>query len=146
MPMGRTATRIVMLLGASGFFLMLLTIGVLTLNPAKPYSAIGSDQNVDVFMESECVNQCEKLDWDLSAGSTSRTVYVKNTCGAPVSLSMFATGWAPSDVGAFLVMSWDREGNVLSPGESTSATLILTASENASNVENFSFRILITGS
>jgi len=144
--MGRTATRIIMLLGASGFFLMLLTIGVLTLNPAKPSSVMISDQNVDVFMDGECVNQCEKLEWELSAGSTSSTVYVKNTCGVPVALSMFATGWAPSDVESFLVMSWDKEGYVLSSGESTSATLTLTASENAGNIKAFSFRILITGS
>ncbi len=125
---------------------MLLTIGVLTLNPAKPSSVVVSDQNVGVFVDSECVNQCEKLDWESGAGSTSRTVYVKNTCGAPVALSMFATGWAPSDVGSFLTVSWDKEGHVLSPGESASAVLTLTASENASSVEFFGFRILITGS
>ena len=125
---------------------MLLTIGVLTLNPAKPSSAIVSDQSVDVFVDSECVNQCEKLEWEVSAGETSSTVYVKNTCGVPVALSMFATGWAPSDVESFLVMSWDKEGYVLSSGESTSATLTLTASENAGNIKAFSFRILITGS
>ncbi len=135
-----------MLLGASGFFLMLLTIGVLTLNPAKPSSVVMSDQNVDVFLDSECVNQCEKLDWESSAGSTSKTVYVKNTCEAPVALSMFATGWTPSDVGEFLTVSWDKEGYALSPGESTSATLTLTASENAGDVKSFSFRILIAGS
>ncbi len=125
---------------------MLLTIGVLTLNPAKPSSAVVSDQNVDVFSDNNCVNQCEKLEWESSAGSTSRTIYVKNTCGASVALSMFATGWTPSDVGEFLTVSWDKEGYVLSPGESTSATLTLTASENAGYGKSFGFRILITGS
>jgi hypothetical protein len=87
------------------------------------------------------------IDWGTISpgGSVVRTIYVKNTGGAQLTLNMATNGWSPAGAGSSMSLSWNRESTVLSAGQSIDATLTLTVSSGISSITSFSVYIVITG-
>jgi len=79
-------------------------------------------------------------------GSATQTINIKNIGnGVSLSLSMTTTNWNPASTNGPITITWNRENTILSPGQSTSATITLTVSPSISDVTNFSVQISITG-
>ena len=131
----------------TGLFLTMLTAGVLTSSQSVSSGGTITAVNVGVYTDSACTQNCTSIDWGTLApgASTTRTIYVKNTGTIPVTLSMTATSWVPSNANTYLTLTWNRESYVLAAGSSVSATLTLTASSSAGSITTFSFNIIITG-
>jgi len=131
----------------TGLFLTMLTAGVLTSSQSVSSGGTITAVNVGVYTDSACTQNCTSIDWGTLApgASTTRTIYVKNTGTIPVTLSMTATSWVPSNANTYLTLTWNRESSVLAAGSSVSATLTLTASSSAGSITTFSFNIIITG-
>ena len=80
------------------------------------------------------------------AGDTeTKKIYVKNTGGAPIELSMTITDWEPDSANGPVSMTWNKENSVLEPEEVIEATLTLTILENTDGVSDFGYTMLITG-
>lgn len=103
--------------------------------------------NVGVFADSACTQNLTAISWGsvYPGESVSRTVYVKNTGNAPITLSMAAAGWNPAAANGSISIGWDREGVSLISGQVVAATLTLSTSPSISGM-NFSVTIIITGS
>lgn len=134
-------------LAVTGLLLSTITVGVLTANQTMPTSSSISSVNVGVYTDGECNNNCTSINWgSLAPGDTiTKTVYVKNNGTIPLTLSLTTKSWEPSNAPIYLTVIWDREGIILEAGNSTVATLTLTASNSAANIKTFSFNIDFTG-
>ena len=120
----------------------LLTVSV-TLSSTGSVKAI----NVEVYWDFECTQVVNSIDWGTPepGDSVAKTVYVKNTGTAPMTLSMSCSGWNPVEAGNYLTLSWDREGAILDAGAVVPAVLTLTVSDTVSGITDFSFNIVIEG-
>lgn len=102
---------------------------------------------VGVYSDSNCTVPISHIDWGfLEPGSSKQfTIYVKNEGNVPVRLSMETNNWNPQSASNYLTLSWNRQDQVLGPGDSVSADLTLSVSPEVSGFTSFSFDIIIVG-
>lgn len=132
---------------ATGLFLTLVTTGLLMSSQTIQSGGTVTSVNVGVYSDIGCTQNCTSIDWGSIApgNSTTRTVYVKNTGTLPITLSMTTGSWAPTNANSYLSVTWNRGGTVLTPNQSVSAILTLSATSSAGNITAFSFNVIITG-
>jgi hypothetical protein len=117
-----------------------------TLNSSGTIAVIS--QNLGLFYDSSCTIPLTNLDWGSPAPGTivTRTFYVKNTLpSTSLSLSMTTTNWNPITANGPLAITWNRQGTILLPGQSTETTIALTVSPSTASITYFSVQILISG-
>jgi hypothetical protein len=132
--------------------LTIMTSGALSANQNTnqnvPSSGSVTSVNVLVFNDQACTQKCSSLNWStiIAGDSVSRTVYIKNTGGLPMALSLSATNWLPVSAAGPLTVGWNRENTVLAANQSVEATISLTVSPTVDpSITNFSFNIVVTG-
>jgi hypothetical protein len=82
----------------------------------------------------------------LTAGQTSnQTIFIKNISSGQLTLNMTTTDWSPESANGPITLTWNQEGTILLPGQSTAAILTLTVSASEVGITSFSFQIQITG-
>lgn len=122
---------------------------IATLSTTTRFSNTGSMKaiNVEVYSDSGCSNSLTEVDWGTLEpnSTTTRTVYVKNSGNAELTLSMTTSNWSPENATDYMGLTWDKEGATLGAGESVAATLTLTVDGSISGIESFSFDIVIEG-
>jgi len=125
-----------------------VTFAVLNVQRAIPSTGLVVAVNVGVYSDAACTLNLTSIDWGnvYPGGSVSRTIYVKNTRNAPITLSMTTASWNPAGAAGQITVAWDKENAVLNAGQSTSATLTLSVSQNVSGVTSFSMNIIVAGS
>ena len=127
----------------SGFFVS----GLLTTR--KILSSTGSVKtiNVEVYWDLDCTQVASSLDWGSPKPGDViyRTIYIKNTGSVPMTLHLNCSGWNPSGVEKYLMVSWDRQGAILNIDEVVQAILKLSVSSTVSGITDFSFNIVIEG-
>jgi hypothetical protein len=103
--------------------------------------------NVSVFQDSACTQTLSTLNWGTLRPGTSanRTIYVKNTGNAAVTLNMTVTSWNPSAAASYITLTWNRQGTILSQGNSLSALLVLSISANVNGFTSFACTTIIAG-
>lgn len=147
MNLAKLPTKTLLLLITTGVILTATTAGVLTVNKAIPSSGTVSTINVEVYSDSACSQPLSSLNWGtISPGATvTKTVYIKNTGNAQITLSMTTNNWNPTSANGPISIFWDKEGATLAPGQSTSAVITLRVSSSISGISSFSVNIVITG-
>jgi len=125
-----------------------VTFAVLNVQRAIPSTGLVVAVNVGVYSDAACTLNLTSIDWGnvYPGGSVSRTIYVKNTRNAPITLSMTTASWNPAGAAGQITVAWDKENAVLNAGQSTLATLTLSVSQNVSGVTSFSMNIIVAGS
>ena len=110
-------------------------------------SAILTTANLGVYSDITCTQSLSSVDWGtLSPGASAiRTVYVKNTGNAQVTLSLWATNWNPAMANGPVAVSWNRQGVKLAAGQVLAATLMLSVSPGAGGFTSFSLDAVIVG-
>jgi hypothetical protein len=100
-----------------------------------------------VFSDSACTNTKSAISWgSLAAGSsTTQTVYVKNTGNAAMTLSLSSNNWTPTGANTYITVSWDKQGQTLSAGQSTPAVITLAVSSSVTGITTFSNTITLSG-
>ncbi len=123
------------------------TLAVLSANKTVPYGGTIATVNLGAFSDSACTNPVSTLDaGTLSPGGTStQTIYIKNTGTVPETLTMTVSNWTPTNANTYLTLTWNRQNTVLNAGQSTPATLTLTAAANTGSLTTFSCNIILTG-
>jgi len=143
----RLSTHVFLAIIVVVMLLSLSTLGLLTISQNISSSGTITTVNVGVFSDSQCTQPLSTINWgSVSPGSTvSRTVYIKNTGGLPLTLSMSTSSWNPVTAGDFMAITWNRENAVLNAGDSVSAELVLTVDSDITEVTAFSVNIIISG-
>ena len=142
----KLSTGAVIALAATGIFLTLVTAGIIATQTIQSNGTV-TRVNVGVYSDDQCTQNCTSISWGIMypEDSVNRTIYVKNTGTLPITLSMSAGSWDPTDASDYLTLDWDQEGRKLIAGESISANLTLTIASDTDDLANFSFDIVIMG-
>jgi hypothetical protein len=101
-----------------------------------------------VCSDSACTIPIKNFNWGaISPGRTATaTVYIKNTEDSnSLTLSIQASNWNPTSASQYLTLSWDKQGTVLAPGQSTEATITLTVSSSITGITSFNVQISVSG-
>ncbi len=124
-----------------------LGASVLSQKSITSTGTITTSPNVGVFSDSACTVAVSVLNWGAvpAGGSGTQTIYVKNTGTGTMALNMTVSGWTPQTAATWIAISWDREGAVLSAGQSVAATLTVTVDTAISGVTSFSNTITLSG-
>jgi hypothetical protein len=108
---------------------------------------ITTSPNLTVYSDSACTNTITSINWgSVAAGaSPTQTVYLKNTGTGTMTLNMTTSSWSPSGANNHITVTWNKEGNNLSAGQSTTAILTLTVSSSITGISSFSNTITLSG-
>jgi len=110
--------------------------------------SIAASPNIGVYSDSACTVPLTTINWGSASpgGTVSQTVYVKNTQGAAsLTLGMTTSNWNPTSANGPLTVTWNQQGKVLAPGQSTAAVLTLALSSSITGITTFSVQISISG-
>jgi len=104
-------------------------------------------KSIEVYSNSDCTEKVASIDWGaIEAGSSKDVVvYVKNVGNAPVTLSLGAQNWSPSNATKYMKLTWNYGGQPVNVGAVVQVQLTLTVYANITGITNFSFDVLITG-
>ena len=114
-----------------------------TISTTGNVSAVG----VGAYWDSSCNYAVSSIDWGaLEPGATvDKTIYIKNEGSLTVLLGMTTEDWDPASASSYISLSWNRENYELNSGSVIQAVLTLSVSSSVSEITNFSFDIVITG-
>ena len=124
------------------------TLAAITVNQnLTSTGSIATTANIGVYSDAACTNPLTNINWgSRSAGNTAtQTVYVKNTGTSSLTLTLATTNWNPTVASNYITVSWNRQGTLLTAGQSTTATITLTVSQSITGVTTFSNTITISG-
>jgi hypothetical protein len=115
-----------------------------TVSDAGVLKAIG----IGVYWDSSLTSKVSTTYWDLLQPSAQKslTVYVYNEGNSPVTLSLSTSNWTPSTASTYLALTWNYNGQTISPSAQMQVELTLTVSSNITGISNFSFDITIAAS
>jgi len=121
--------------------------GILTTSRTLSSSGSVKAINVEVYWDLACTQVVSSVDWGTPEPGdvVNRTVYVKNTGSAQMTLALFDSGWNPAVAANYITLSWDREGALIDAGGVVEAVLTLTVSGSITGITDFSFNIVIEG-
>jgi hypothetical protein len=147
MAMKKISTGAIIAIVMVGLILTVSTAGLLSISQSISSSGTVTAINVGVYSDSYCTQTLTSIDWGtISPGnSVTKTIYVKNTGNAQITLSMTKTSWNPAGADGPVTVTWNKESTTLSAGASTAATLTLSVSSGISGITTFSVNIVVTG-
>jgi hypothetical protein len=131
----------------AAILLTVTTAAVLSANQTVPLSGTITAVNLGVYSDSACTQTCTALNVGSlnPGGSTTQTVYIKNTGTVQETLTMTANNWTPTGASSSLTLTWNRQSTVLNAGESIQATLTLTVASSTGSLTTFSCNVTVTG-
>jgi hypothetical protein len=146
MAMQKTA-MVGLAVGVVAMALLASVLAVLQAN--RTFSNTGAITTVGVgaFLDNGCTQVLSTIDWGslVPGASVNKTVYIKNSGTAQVSLNMTVTAWNPANASSLVSFTWNQEGTALNAGNVLATLLVLSVSSGASGVTNFGFNATITG-
>src|SRR5512139_1466795 len=96
-------------LAIAGILLTVTTIAAL--NDSQSFSLGGSITavNIDVYSDAGLTTPCTALNvGTVSPGSTvTQNIWVKNNGTVPVTLTMVADPWTPTNAGSYMTLTWN---------------------------------------
>jgi hypothetical protein len=101
-----------------------------------------------VYWDTSCTTQVQSIDWgNLTRGSSkSVVVYVRNEGDNAVILSLSTTDWTPTEASNYMTLSWNYSRRIIEPMDVTPISLKLSVSFRITEIETFSFNIVISSS
>jgi hypothetical protein len=148
MAIRKAVQPIVIILIVVALSLIASTVAVITVNQSVTSSGtITTSPNIGVYSDSGCTNNMTTVNWgNIAAGGTSsQTVYVKNTGTGTMNLNLATSNWSPAGANTYITITWNQQGTQLTAGQSTSATITLSVSSSITGITNFSNTITISG-
>jgi hypothetical protein len=129
--------------------IMMLTSVLALLQSNRSFSNTGTitTVNVGAYQDVGCTQVLSAIDWGsvVPGSSSNRTIYVKNTGNAPISLNMTVNTWSPASAANYMGLTWNQESTVLNVGNSVATLLVLSVSASVTGITSFSFNATITG-
>lgn len=123
------------------------TFAVITIQKSVPGSGSIKGVGLGIYWDLQCRNETTSVDFGLLEAGTQKdfTLYLKNEGNADLTLSMTAQNWNPTRASDYISLTWNREGQEISPSQVTSFVLRLSVSSNIQDVNSFGVDITIYG-
>lgn len=102
--------------------------------------------NVGIYQDFDCTKALSYASWGTVASGTSSnmTIYIRNLGNAAVVLNMTVTSWIPIAASSCLTCTWNQEGFTLKAKGKVQAVLVLSVSNEAVDINDFSFVTIIS--
>lgn len=102
---------------------------------------------VEVYWDSGCTDTVSAINFSILEPDVSltKTVYVKNTGNAPLTLSMTCSDWLPPEAETHITLSWNKQDVIVEPDAVVLAVLTLAVSAAIYGITDFSSTITIEG-
>ena len=130
-------------------FVFLTTITFALLATQKTISSTGSIKGVGlgVYWDLPCTNATSSLDFgQLEPGSSkSFTLYLQNEGNSALTLNMTTESWNPANAADYITLTWNREGQQISPDEVIDFVITLSVSEDITGISSITLDIVISG-
>jgi len=100
---------------------------------------------VGVYWDANCSIHVLYMDWgSVVLGSVKNiTVFIRNEGDAPSTLFLNTTNWSPSNASDYITLTWDYNGYILYPYQTTRVTLMLSIAQVIEGIRDFTFDIII---
>lgn len=146
MAMQKTAA-VGIAVAVAGIVMLTSVLALLQSNRSFSNNGTITTVNVGAYQDSGCTQVLSTIDWGnvVPGSSSSRTIYVKNTGNAPISLNMTVNTWNPSNAVNYMNLTWNQESTGLNVGNSVATLLVLSVSASVTGITSFSFNATITG-
>ena len=135
--------------GLAVAIIIMMTSALALLQPGTTVTHTGAIEalNVGVYQDSACTQSLSAMNWGtMRPGTTAnRTIYVKNTGNALVTLNMTVTAWNPPAASSYITLTWDRQNTLLAAGNVVSALLVLSISASVNGFIDFNCTTIISG-
>ncbi len=105
--------------------------------------------NVSLYWDVDMTDPVQHAYWGTLEPGESNTLpiyVVSDSVGLNMTIRLFTGPYIPSEIEQYLIVSWDREGAVLTPQEITEAKITLSVTPDAPLDSAFVFDVLIEGS
>lgn len=119
---------------------------------SKKLSSAGSIQiqttaEIGIYYNLGCTYPLTSLSWGTlePGGSQAIVCYIKNEGTSALTLSMYPSGWDPTEAGNYLTLSWNYNGNPINPDAVVQITFTLSVDASIEDITTFSFDINIIG-
>lgn len=119
---------------------------------SKKLSSAGSIQiqttaEIGVYSDFQCNTPLTSLSWGTlePGGSQAIVCYFKNEGDTALTLSMYPSGWVPTEAGNYLTLNWNYNGNPIDPDATVQITFTLSVDASIEGITTFSFNINIVG-
>jgi hypothetical protein len=117
---------------------------------SRKLSSTGSIQTsaeIGVYSNFQCTNPLTSLSWGtLEPGESQAIVcYIKNEGTSALTLSMYPSAWNPPEAQNYLTLTWNYNGNPISPDASVQVTFTLSVDASIEDITTFSFDVNIIG-
>jgi hypothetical protein len=139
---------LIIILTAAALSLGVSTMAAISVNQnVSSTGTITTSPNIGVYSDSGCTTNVTSIAWGSIAagGSSTHTVYVKNTGTGTMTLGLSTSSWSPAGAGTYITVSWNKEGTTLSAGSSVAATITLSVSSSITGITTFGNSITISG-
>ncbi len=132
---------------AASVLLVSAVTGLLTTQKTIQGSGSIKGVGLGVYWDLECTNATSSLDLgQLEPGSSKNfTLYLKNEGNSALTLSMTSENWSPTNAADYMTLTWNREGQQISPDEVKEIVITLSVSEDITGIYSFSLDIVISG-
>ena len=145
----KNSKYLVVVLTVAAIALTGLTVAAVTVNQSLTSSGtVSTGPNVGVFSNSACTNAITSINWgSLEVGGTaSQTIYVEDTGGSAMTLSISVGGWSPSTASTYITLTWTGQGSNIYASGVLAVTFTLTVASNTPpSITSFSNTITISG-
>ena len=150
MAIAKTSKALVIILTAAAMAVAGVTFAAITANQNVSSSGtVTAGPNVGIYSNSACTVPVTTISWGSieAGGSTSQTIYVEDTGGAAMTLSISVGSWSPASASNYITITWNGQGTQIQPGVSgaLAVTLTLTVSSSITGISTFSNTITISG-
>jgi hypothetical protein len=137
----------VLAIAFAAIFVTMLVSGALVSTKTISSTGVVTSANLGLYSDSACTQALTSINWGTVSpgGSVAKTVYVKNTGNAQVSLSITKANWNPTTANGPVTITWNQEGAVLATNQVSTATLTLNVASSVSGIATFSVDIVISG-
>jgi len=101
---------------------------------------------LEVYSDADCMVVLDSIDWGRFYPAQSRNTifYVKLIGNTPSTLGLSADNFVPIEAEQYLMLTWDYDGHILSPGEILEVIAALGVDSSISGIESFSFEMIVT--
>lgn len=114
-----------------------------TIHSTGSIKAVG----LGVYWDLPCTNATSSLEFgQLEPGSSKDfTLYLRNEGDSTLTLNMATESWNPANAADYLTLTWNREGQEISPDEVIAFVITLSVSEDITGINAFSLDIILSG-
>jgi len=121
-------------------------LGQLATFMALTSSGVVKTVGVGVYWDESCSKPVTSIDWGMvePGSQKNQSVYIRNEGNADITLSLNTENWNPASASNYITLTWDYDNRTLAPNQVIAVTLTLSVLSNITEVESFTFTIVIT--